>query len=250
MAVAAYDTLEFVCNAARTRLNDAIASIGGDILTDNQPFTLQIVNDGWRKLQEFLQKLGFLRFTKDVFFLDLPATPGSPPDPDLEPFLNWTGYNDGSTLHTGFTLPADFISPKRIDERVNGSGTAFIPMDPITGGLPLVPKGVWNRIWDWRNDTIWLPGTIQAQDLHLYYYAFLADFVAASTTPFASQTVPILRCSDSFSAYIAKETAMARGDLDAQQFIVEAENAATALVARENPSVAIQEPPSSPGGKP
>jgi len=43
---------------------------------------------------------------------------------------------------------------------------------------------------------------------------------------------------------------MARGDLDAQQFIVEAENAATALVARENPSVAIQEPPSSPGGKP
>ena len=248
MATASYDSLEFCCNAARTRLNDAIASLGGDTLTDNAVFTLQIVNDAWRKLQGFLQKLGFLRFTKDLVMLALPACPGSPPDPALEPYLNWNGYFDGSALHTSPVLPPDFITPKRIDERVSGSTSAFIPMDPIVGGLPLVPKGVWNKIWDWRNDTIWLPGTVQPQDLHLFYYSFLADFIANTTTAFSAQKVPILRCSDAFSAYIAKEMSMARGDADYQQFIVEAENAATALVARENPAVAIQEPPASPQG--
>ena len=45
---APYDQLEVVLFSARVRLNDAIQSIYGDILTDLAAFTPQIVNNAWR----------------------------------------------------------------------------------------------------------------------------------------------------------------------------------------------------------
>ena len=37
-----FDTVDTALNMARTRLNDAIASLSGDVLTNDQPFTTQI----------------------------------------------------------------------------------------------------------------------------------------------------------------------------------------------------------------
>jgi hypothetical protein len=49
---APYDSLENVLNTARVRLNDAIQQLGGDIMKDSQPFTQQMANSAWRRLQE------------------------------------------------------------------------------------------------------------------------------------------------------------------------------------------------------
>lgn len=49
-----YDTLESVLTAARIRVNDAIKAIGGEILTDDAAFTIQTINNAWRRLQAVL----------------------------------------------------------------------------------------------------------------------------------------------------------------------------------------------------
>ena len=74
---APYDTIESVLNLARVRINDAIASIQGDILKDNQPFTLEMANAGWRTLQEFLD--GYLSRAKQNYTEALPQAPAADP---------------------------------------------------------------------------------------------------------------------------------------------------------------------------
>ena len=59
MPTAPYDMLSAVVNTARVRLNDAIASISGDILTDNAAFTGAAINAAWRRLQELWPTTGF-----------------------------------------------------------------------------------------------------------------------------------------------------------------------------------------------
>lgn len=216
---APYDTLEAIVNAARARLNDMIASAGGDILTDTNVFTIFMVNDAWRKLQDFLARLGFSRFTNEVFFL---ATAGSVKQ------INWT---------TTPVLPADFILPMRMWERITGT-TNYLEMDKLTRGLPIVATEPWNKRWEWREENIYLPGVSSStMDYRVRYAAFLPDFVAAGSTAFASQPVPIMRCLNAFSLYIAAEMAAPRGDLDAAEITKMAEENATIMVGRENAAV-------------
>lgn len=216
---APYDSLELVVNTARARLNDMIVSAGGDILTDANVFTLTVVTGAWRKLQEFLAKLGFLGVTNEA---TLAATAGSVTQ------INWT---------TSPALPSDFIVPYRMWERIASVGGNYLEMDKLVRGLPKVPAGAWNRYWEWRTGSIYLPGTAAAMDYIVRYGSFLPDFVASGTTAFASQPVPIMRCLDAFSLYIAAEMAGPRGDIDAAVVKQMAEEAATILVARENPLV-------------
>ena len=234
---APFDSLELVLDAARMRLNDMIASVGGDILTDNNVFTIYVINTAYRKMQEFLAKLGFSVFTEEAAdYVNL--SPANPVDPSNLPYMNWSGSWNGSTLDSTNFLPADLVTPKRLDERITGSGTAFLEMDKFTGrAMPLILKSPWNRSWEWRGETLFLQGALAPFDLRLRYDSFLSDFVPNASVSFASQLVPILRCLDSFSNYIAAEMSAARGDLDAATFTAAGEAAATILVARENPGV-------------
>jgi hypothetical protein len=243
----AYDNLESVVQASRMMLNDMIAAAGGEVLTDDQPFTLTAVNNAWRAMQEFLAKLGFLRFKNDVYLAELPAV--AIPDPTVKPFLDWSGYNNGTSLTDAIVLPQDFIAPIELKERISGfSLTPFTEMDFIRSGrLPQVVQGPWNRIWTWRNEQILLPGATSILDMWMHYHSFAVDFVDAATTPFASQIVPIMRCQDSFSAYLAAEISGPRGDADTKSLIANGEDAARILVGRENPSV-MNPPPEAANG--
>src|ERR1035441_2919371 len=103
---APYDTLESVVNVARARLNDMIVSASGDILTDTNVFTLTVINAAWKKLQEFLAKLGFVRFHRQAFLLGIPALSGT--DPGLVASIDWARYANGAALFPAFALPQDF----------------------------------------------------------------------------------------------------------------------------------------------
>ena len=250
----AYDNLESVVEASRMMLNDMIASAGGDVLTDTQPFTIVAVNNAWRAMQEFLAKLGFLRFTNDIYYDSLPAVASAASG--IRPFLDWSGYNNGTTLDTTRVLPQDFITPISIQERIHPATppppapttvtTPFTEMDFIRSGrLPQIAQGSWTRIWTWRNEQILLPGSTSILDMWVHYHSFAVDFADPDDAPFASQIVPIMRCQDSFSAYLAAEISGPRGDVDMKSLIANAEDAARILVGRENPSV-MNPPPEAP----
>lgn len=213
---------------ARVRLNDAIQSIGGDVLTDTQPFSQVIVNGAFRRMQEFLANLGFSRLNREVIISNCPVVAVT--DPAVQTYIDWSNYFDGSSYYQTPVLPADFISPLKMWERQTGVNQIF-PVHPnmenMLDGLPGGPKVGRNRFWQWREDKIWMPGAQFSMDLRILYAAYLADFMDTGVDPniirWYQQPVPITRCLSPFASYIAYEMSSARGDEDAATLKAEAE---------------------------
>lgn len=240
MAVAPYDFLETVLQAARIRLNDAIAAIAGEVITDTAGFTIQTINNAWRRLQEFLAESNAPRLVNDSFILTgLPINTSN--DPGLNAQLNWSGYTPvGAAQNAAFVLPQDMIFPLRLWERPSGVQAVFTPMEYAIDGLHSQPKGARNYQWEWKSDSIFLPGSTAVMDIKIEYASFLADFVPNATTAFTLQPVPILRSLDAFAWYIASEAANARGDMDGTAFDTKAEAAATRLVKQAARTAALR----------
>jgi hypothetical protein len=216
MPTAPYDNLEQVVNTARVRLNDAIATINGDILTDAASFTLVAIIAAWRRFQETLVDLGFAALKNETVIYGVGPTTYT--DLSNQVSLSWSGYFNGSTLNTSVVLPGDFIFPYDLWERPSGGSGSLQPMDQCYNGLPNVSRSVYNRIWEWREQTIYMPGATGSVDLRIRYAAFMADFVASGTTAFSAQPVPIMRALNPLAWFICTEIAKARGDLDAGDF--------------------------------
>lgn len=225
---APYDIVIFPLNSARARLNDKIetlVAIGGQLLENTQPFTQQVVNTAWRRLQDKLRDLGFTRLKREVgSYLSVPAA-GSV-DSSAFSSISYIGFNDGLNFSSFPLLPSDLIAPLDLWERpsAGGANTApFIEMDRVLNGLPAVPKASWNRQWEWREDAIYLPGALVATDIRLRYSAYLLDFVDVGNnaqlnqlpnTPWFGQPVPIMQSSDALSSYICAEICKAVKDMD------------------------------------
>lgn len=215
MPSAPLDTLEMACNSARVRLNDAIESIQGDILTDNQPFTLQFCNNAWRRMQELLVNFGVTWFKPETIFSGV--TPVEDLDPGSQCYISWANYFDGENMLADPVLPQNMISPLILWERPTGNGS-YLPMDRLDNGLPGVPKNPLNKVWEWRNGSIYLPGATQTTDIRMRYAAFFPDFVAATIEAFSVQPIPIVRALNPLAWFICAEVAKSRGDLDAASF--------------------------------
>lgn len=220
-----YDTVEMVLQSARVRLNDAIQSINGDILTDLAAFTPQVVNNAWRRLQEYLADRGCAALNRETI---LPAVPAwGSADPGKFVSFNWATYSDGVNLWAVPVLPQDMIAPLDFYERVTGSNAIFTPMDQVFNGLPtanpaggVAARDSLNRLWEWRQETIYMPGASGTTDIRMRYAGYLADFVyvAPPGGPGWSVPVSIMRSLSSFAWYVCSEMARARGDMDAGQF--------------------------------
>ena len=238
--VAPYDTWEMVLELARTRLNDAIQSLGGDILTDTAVFTQTMTIGAWRKFQTFLAQIGHSRFKSRCVLLGFPAFAAT--DPSQQAALSWTYYFDGVSFWYPpqvSLLPADFILPLKIWERISAVGSNNpmpFPSEPMAQALDgLQNKRLvqsFNGEWEWREDAIYLPGSQYAMDLQLEYAAFLPDPATvngvpwySAATPYASnQLVPVMRCLSPLSLYLCAEVSVGRADLDTATFKTEAED--------------------------
>lgn len=173
MPTAPYDMLSAVVNTARVRLNDAIASISGDILTDNAAFTGAAINAAWRRLQELLANYGLPIFNREVIYASVPLITSA--DLGVRVWFNWVNYWDGTGLQAAPVFPQDMICPLELFERAHAGGTNYIPMDQVYSGLPTAPKLTLNKLWEWRQETIYMPGATVITDLMMRYQGFLAD---------------------------------------------------------------------------
>lgn len=162
-------------NAARVRLNDAIQSIGGDILKDSQPFTQQMANSAWLRMQQFLANLGYARLIDEEIITGLPIVASS--DPASQCWIDWTGFYDGTQIWTGFALPRKCMFPLRIWDRVTGFNAGWgEPLRNIMDGLPATYKYPRNGIFEWRNDRIYMPGSTISVDLRIRFAQFFPFF--------------------------------------------------------------------------
>jgi hypothetical protein len=238
---APYDSMQFVLRIARTRLLDAIQTIGGDVLTDAQPFSQYIANAAWRRLQEFLAVRGFARLKSEAVLYQVPSVAPNPPytapDPAMNVWINWDQCFDGQNYFNAPTLPKEMISPFRVWERPTAFAPKtpgkFLEMDQMLSGLPAVPHGWRSLRWQWRDDALYIQGATQATDLWIFFAAYLPDFIDMGTVPWSQAKVPIPRAADALAWYIVYETSMARGDLESSTINQMAEDAATRLTERE-----------------
>jgi hypothetical protein len=232
---APYDTVEMVLNTARVRMNDAIASIGGDILTDNQPFTQTMIIAAWRKFQAYLANMGSVRFKKPLVLTGFPVVANL--DPSSWTTLTWQGYFDGLSVWVppfASVLPQDFISPLKMWERQTGSNSQFFPMEQSVESLCDARKGPFNGSWYWENDTLYMPGSLYSMDLRFEYAAYLADFASNTDgSVIGAQPVPIMRSLDALAYYFCAEAALGRDDVDAEPFNQKGDQAARMIFNRE-----------------
>ena len=227
-ATAPYDEVSDVMNLVRTRVNDAIASLGGDVLTNVQPFTQVMANAGWRKFQSYLAYLGHPRFKQNVVLLAYP--PMANTDPAIQPALSWSGSFDGTSYYVSPALPQDFILPLKMWERLNGRNMPFgEPMQKALDGLcSRITPQAFQYEWEWREDSLYFPGSFNTLDFRIEYAAYLQDFVTQGSGQgqvlWYNQPVPLMRCLSPLANYIAAEVAAPREDLDAGTFLTQAED--------------------------
>ena len=227
-----YPILDDVLNLARVRVNDAIQSIGGDTLTDDQPFTQVMANAAWLKLQQFLGNMGYSRNRKRVVLTGMPVVDSQ--DPASETLLTQEYFYDGVSYWippNTPVLPQDFIAPLRIGERqsvgyqpvLTQGNQRFNPLRLSPDGNPCTKKTNWNGWFDWYSDCIVMPGSVVPMDLEIYYAAYMGDFITVGETQWYQQPVPIMRSQSALANYIAFEYANPRGDMDANAFQAAAE---------------------------
>ena len=182
MATAPYDTLDVIEQAARVRVNDAIVSINGEIFTDMAAFTPNIVNNSWRRVQEFLADRGYAALTDETYYTAVAAWAAT--DPGKFVWFNWAQYWDGVNNQVAPVFPQNMIAPIDMFERITGSNSKYVPMDQVfQNGLPTAnPSGgatardTLNRLWEYRSETIYMPGATGQVDIRLRYAKYIADF--------------------------------------------------------------------------
>jgi hypothetical protein len=210
-------------------MNDSIASVGGDILTDQQPFTQTMVVGAWRAFQEYLANMGSVRFKKPLVLYGFPVVANL--DPASWTALTWSNFFDGVSYWVppqASVLPQDFILPLKMWERQTGTQSQFdlAPMTQAVEALPDCRKGPFNAYWYWENDTLYMPGSLYSMDLRFEYAAYLPDFAANSDgTVIGAQPVPVMRALNPLAWYFCAEAAEGRDDVDKDSFIAKAERA-------------------------
>jgi len=236
-----YDTVYTILSTARTRLNDELVTlypVSGKLLENNTVFTQQTVNTAWRKLQEYLANLGYVRLVDEAQILNLPPVTSS--DPASQVSLNWFGYFDGTSQQPAPVLPPLLTYPLKVWERQSGTGAAYLILENIFDGLPTWAKSPRNRFWEWRSEAIHMPGATYQMDLRIRYVQYLPDFIDITASPGPQQVIgpwyqqpaPMMRCLDAFSFYICAEMAESRG-LEPEPWQAKAEAAAKLIMNRD-----------------
>lgn len=126
---------------------------------------------------------GVNTFTKETVIT--PLTPTQfPVDPGVQVNISDSGYFDGVVLNTNPQqfVPPDLLVPLFLWERQTGSTENWVEMVERPDGLPSVLPGDRFRIWEWRQDSLFMPGAVQENDIRLRYTGSLAMFVSVNDT--------------------------------------------------------------------
>jgi hypothetical protein len=223
-----YPLVNDALNLARTRINDAIQSIGGEMLTNTQPFTQVMTNGAWLKMQKFLATMGYSRVRKRTVLTGFPIVASQ--DPASECILNWSFFFDGVSYWippNTPVLPQDLIAPLRMGERqsqgyqatLTSGNSGFRDMGLSPDGNRNWRKTVYNGWFDWRNDDLILPGSSSMFDLELYYSAALQPFNTVGEILWYNQPLPIIQGTSALAYFICNEFSVGRGDADAQSWL-------------------------------
>lgn len=174
----AYVSVESVTQLIRAIANDMIYSQAGEILTDSANVMFPLLNDALEFFQNEVNNHGVDTFKKETVLANVTAIAVT--DPGVQVNVSDTGYFDGVTGHQQPQIPTDLLVPTFLWERQNGSTENWIEMNERPDGLPSTMQSSRLRMWEWRQDAIYMPGATQANDLRLRYTGTHASLVTVN----------------------------------------------------------------------
>ena len=181
VATSAYQTCEAVLNRLRTIVNDSEVA-GGDVLTDTAPFTFQILNSAYERVQSELASFGIETYIGEAWLIGLPTVPIL--DPEARMIVDDTGtsivYPNGMGNVFSLTpqLPPDLEFPQKLWERQTNTTNYLAPMRQPNTGLFDMTQQNYLVDWEWLADGLRFRGATQSQDVKLRYEKQLPQLVA------------------------------------------------------------------------
>lgn len=212
-------TVNDVLNIARALLNDMQIDQAGDLLSNTQPYTEVLLNLCYANLQDKLADSGVEAVSvKEAVVVGLPASTAA--DPATQISLGYDGYWDGvNPRNTGFTLPQDLLMPMELWQRPTAVNYPYRKMTQRLGGMPSIGAVLpgWG-IWEFRENAIWFPAAVEANDLRIRYVPSLPDLkIPAEGQP--PMQIPLARCGQALAYLIAGTFAQTRGAANAQALL-------------------------------
>jgi hypothetical protein len=221
LASSSYQNVEFLLNRIRLILNDSEIQ-GGDVVTDTAPFTFNMVNSAFERVQIELATVGVETMTTEAWLINLPAMPIS--DPEGRLIVDDTGCDIvypsgvGDVFSQVPQLPVDLVIPLKLWDRPNGStGFTGPPLKQCNDGLLNIIQQGGLIDWQWQTDGLRFRGATQARDVKVKYEKQLAQ-VAAPTDP-----LPIRGVINAAAYHAARIFAESRGGSISPAFIADAQ---------------------------
>ena len=175
IGTSAYTSLESVLNLARALVNDMLVNTGGEILTDNAPFTFPFINFAAAYLSNEMTNNGMKVFEMETVLTSVLSIAVN--DPGVQVNISDSGYFDGVSNHQFPQLPTNLLEPVDLWERQTGSTAMWNPMVPYPDGLPSVIQNATLGIWEYRGEAIYMPGATQSNDVRLRFKTTGIQFV-------------------------------------------------------------------------
>jgi hypothetical protein len=167
----------------RTIVNDSEIA-GGDVLTDIAPYTFQLVNAAFERVQLELARVGVETMTAEAWLIGLPIV--ATVDPEARMVIDDTGTNIlypngiGNVFSLTPQLPTDLILPLKLWERQTGTTNFPVPMQQPNGGLFSMSQQTFLVDWEWKADGLRTRGALQSQDMKMLYEKHLPILAAPS----------------------------------------------------------------------
>jgi hypothetical protein len=183
IASSAYNTAEDLLVRVRTILNDSEV-IGGDIITDQAPFSFDLLNAAFERVQLELAKVGVEVATAEAWLIGLPIMPTI--DSEGRMIVDDTGCNIfypngvGNVFSLTPLLPADLILPLRLWERPTNTANYAEPMRQPNAGLSNMQQSQYLCDWEWKADGLRFRGATQSLDVKILYEKHLPRLAAPS----------------------------------------------------------------------
>ena len=221
--VSSYPTIQTITNLVRSDVRDDMAgatdTIGeGQILVDDMTVSVtmsNLFNSAVREVARRLRIVGAPRLIADNYIIDnIPPINGplglGVADPSVQCYFAFNGYYDGTDWHASYGLPQGVFQVMRCWEREHASGDTFQDMgEPVDGLAGLYQTNGFGR-WEWRQDMVCVPGSLDYRDLRIRYSMILSAYFVQHADP-ATTYLPIMDCEEAVARTIERLYAARQG---------------------------------------
>ena len=221
--VTSFPSVQTITNLVRSDVRDdmagATATIGeGQILIDNLSVSVTMANFFNSAVRELSRQLRLqnapMLITDNYIIENIPPLNGPQglqvADPAVQVAIGTNGYFDGSEWHASYCLPQGVFQVVRCWERQTASNDTFSDMgEPCDGMAGVYQTNGWGR-WEWRNDMVWTPGSLDSRDLRIRYLMILQAQFVKNANP-ATTYLPIMDCEEAIARKIGRMYARRQG---------------------------------------